>query len=106
MLPLPIAHFACRLTQANASGIQKIAITQSFVYLRSMTDVHDKLTRSYNMSQIKGKDTKPEMVVRRFLFGNGFRYRLHDKRLPGKPDIVLPKYRTALFVHGCFWPWP
>jgi DNA mismatch endonuclease (patch repair protein) len=68
-----------------------------------MTDVHDPQTRSYNMSRIKGKDTKPEMVVRRFLFANGFRYRLHDKRLPGKPDLVLAKYKTAIFVNGCFW---
>ncbi len=69
----------------------------------NMTDVHDPKTRSYNMSRIKGKDTKPEMVVRKFLFANGFRYRLHDKKLPGKPDIVLPKYKTVIFVHGCFW---
>jgi len=68
-----------------------------------MADVHDKATRSYNMSRIKGKDTKPEMIVRRFLHANGFRYRLHVKGLPGKPDIVLPKYRTVIFVHGCFW---
>ncbi len=68
-----------------------------------MTDVHDKATRSYNMSRIKGKDTKPEMIVRRFLHANRFRYRLHVKDLPGKPDIVLPKYRTVIFVHGCFW---
>ena len=68
-----------------------------------MTDVHDTATRSYNMSQIKGKDTKPELIVRRFLFSHGFRYRLHDKKLPGKPDIVLPKYRTVIFVNGCFW---
>jgi DNA mismatch endonuclease (patch repair protein) len=68
-----------------------------------MGDVHDKKTRSYNMSQIKGKNTKPEMLVRKFLHTNGFRYRLHVKNLPGKPDIVLPKYRTVIFVHGCFW---
>jgi len=68
-----------------------------------MADVHDKKTRSYNMSRIKGKDTKPEMLVRKFLHANGFRYRLHVKDLPGKPDIVLPKYRTVIFVHGCFW---
>ena len=55
------------------------------------------------MSQIKGKNTKPEMLVRKFLFSKGFRYRLHVKNLPGKPDIVLPKYKTAIFVHGCFW---
>ncbi|MEI6049415.1 MAG: very short patch repair endonuclease [Bacteroidota bacterium] len=68
-----------------------------------MTDVHNRQTRSYNMSQIKGKDTKPEILVRKFLFSNGFRYTLHDKKLPGKPDIVLPKYKTIIFVHGCFW---
>jgi DNA mismatch endonuclease, patch repair protein len=68
-----------------------------------MADVHDKATRSYNMSQIKGKNTKPEMLVRKFLHANGFRYKLHDKSLPGKPDIVLPKYKTVILVHGCFW---
>jgi DNA mismatch endonuclease (patch repair protein) len=68
-----------------------------------MSDVHDKATRSYNMSQIKGKNTKPEMLVRKFLHAQGFRYKLHDKSLPGKPDIVLPKYKTVIFIHGCFW---
>jgi DNA mismatch endonuclease, patch repair protein len=66
-------------------------------------DVHEPEVRSYNMSQIKGKDTKPEKLVRKFLFSKGFRYRLHVKNLPGKPDIVLPKYKTVIFVHGCFW---
>ena len=68
-----------------------------------MADVHDKATRSYNMSRIKNKGTKPEILVRKFLFANGFRYRLNDKKLPGKPDIVLPKYKTVIFVNGCFW---
>ena len=68
-----------------------------------MTDVHDKVTRSYNMSRIKGTNTKPEMLVRKFLFSKGFRYRINDKKLPGKPDIVLPKYKTVIFVNGCFW---
>lgn len=68
-----------------------------------MADVHDKKTRSFNMSQIKSKDTKPELLVRKFLFANGFRYKLHDKTLSGKPDIILPKYKTVIFVHGCFW---
>lgn len=68
-----------------------------------MTDVHDKKTRSYNMSQIRAKDTKPEIMVRRFLFSHGFRYRLNVKSLPGKPDIVLPKYKTVVFINGCFW---
>ena len=68
-----------------------------------MADKHSKEARSYNMSMIKGKDTKPEMLVRRYLHAQGFRYRLHSKDLPGKPDIVLPKYNTVIFVHGCFW---
>ena len=68
-----------------------------------MVDVHDKKTRSYNMSMIRSKDTKPEILVRKFLFGNGFRYKLYDKTLPGKPDIVFPKYKTVIFIHGCFW---
>ena len=68
-----------------------------------MADVHSKEVRSYNMSQIKGKDTKPEMAVRKFLFANGFRYTLHNTKLPGKPDIVLKKYNTVIFVNGCFW---
>ncbi|HEX6982896.1 MAG TPA: very short patch repair endonuclease [Balneolaceae bacterium] len=68
-----------------------------------MADVHEPEVRSYNMSQVKGKDTKPEMLVRKFLHSNGFRYRLHVKDLPGKPDLVLPKYNSVIFVHGCFW---
>ncbi len=55
------------------------------------------------MSGIRGKNTGPEMLVRRFLFSRAFRYRLHAKALPGKPDLILPKYRAAIFVHGCFW---
>lgn len=68
-----------------------------------MTDVHSKEIRSYNMSKIKGKDTKPEILVRKFLFAEGFRYRLHSKKLPGTPDIVLNEYKTVVFIHGCFW---
>jgi DNA mismatch endonuclease, patch repair protein len=68
-----------------------------------MADVHSKETRSYNMSRIRSKNTKPELLVRQFLHKNGFRYRLHVKDLPGKPDIVLPKYKTVIFIHGCFW---
>lgn len=68
-----------------------------------MADVHTSAQRSYNMSQVKGKNTKPEMLVRRFLHAHGYRYKLHDKALPGKPDIVLPKYKTVIFIHGCFW---
>ena len=72
-------------------------------YLCTMSDVHSKQVRSYNMSQIKGKNTKPEILVRKFLHSNGFRYKLHDKKLPGKPDIVLPKYKTVIEVQGCYW---
>lgn len=59
--------------------------------------------RHYNMSRIRGKDTKPEMIVRQYLWSHGFRYRLNYQRLPGKPDLVLRKYRTCIFVNGCFW---
>ena len=68
-----------------------------------MPDVVDAATRSRMMSGISGKNTKPEIEVRRFLHRMGYRFRVHDRRLPGKPDIVLPKYRTVVFVHGCFW---
>jgi DNA mismatch endonuclease (patch repair protein) len=68
-----------------------------------MADNHSPQVRSYNMSRIRGVNTKPEEVVRKYLHLKGFRYRKNDKRYPGKPDIVLPKYRTIIFVHGCFW---
>ncbi len=68
-----------------------------------MADVHSPETRSFNMSQIKGKNTKPEELVRRYLFSHGYRYRKNVSTLPGKPDIVLPKYKTCIFVNGCFW---
>lgn len=68
-----------------------------------MADVHTPKQRSYNMSRIRNKDTKPEELVRKYLFSQGFRYRKNDVRLPGKPDIVLPKYKTVIFVNGCFW---
>ena len=66
-------------------------------------DVHDNKTRSYNMSCIKGKRTKPEEIVARYLFSQGFRYRRNVRSLPGTPDIVLKKYNTVIFVNGCFW---
>ena len=66
-------------------------------------DSHTTQQRHANMAAIHGKDTKPEMVVRRWLWGHGFRYRLNHPRLPGKPDIVMRKYRTCIFVNGCFW---
>jgi DNA mismatch endonuclease (patch repair protein) len=66
-------------------------------------DVHDKKTRSFNMSMIKGKNTKPEIIVRKYLYQNGYRYRLNYSKLKGKPDIVLSKFKTVIFVNGCFW---
>jgi len=68
-----------------------------------LADVVDPATRSRMMSGIRGKDTKPEMLIRRALHARGFRYRLHCKDLPGKPDLCFPKYRAVIFVHGCFW---
>lgn len=68
-----------------------------------MSDRISTEKRSWNMSQVRSKDTSIEVTVRKYLFHEGFRYRKNDKRLPGKPDVVLPKYRTVIFVHGCFW---
>lgn len=68
-----------------------------------MPDIFDKETRSRIMSKIKGKDTKPELKVRRFLFSKGFRYRKNQKGLPGRPDLVLKKHNSVVFVNGCFW---
>lgn len=68
-----------------------------------MADVVSSEVRSRMMSGIKGKDTKPELTIRRGLHARGFRYRLHDRKLPGRPDLVFPKYRAVIFVHGCFW---
>jgi DNA mismatch endonuclease (patch repair protein) len=68
-----------------------------------VTDVVDAATRSRMMSGIRGKDTKPEMLIRRALHARGLRYRLHVPALPGKPDLVFPRYRAVLFVNGCFW---
>lgn len=68
-----------------------------------MADILTREKRSWNMSRIKGKDTKPELLLRKLLHRRGFRFRLHDKKLAGKPDIVLPRYRTVIFVNGCFW---
>lgn len=68
-----------------------------------MADTKTPAERSENMSRIRSSNTKPEEIVRKYLFRHGFRYRKNDKRYPGKPDIVLPKYRTVIFVNGCFW---
>ena len=68
-----------------------------------MSDIFSSQKRSDIMSKISGKNTKPEILVRKFLFSKGFRYRINVKTLPGKPDIVLPKYKTVIFINGCFW---
>ena len=68
-----------------------------------MADNHSKEVRSLNMSHIRSKNSKPEELVRKYLFSKGFRYRKNVKTLPGCPDIVLPKYKTVIFVNGCFW---
>lgn len=68
-----------------------------------MTDNLTPEKRSWNMSMVKSKDTKPEMRVRKKMHALGYRFRLHDKKLPGHPDIILKKYKTVIFVHGCFW---
>jgi len=69
----------------------------------TISDIYSIDKRSDIMSKVRQEETKPEILIRRFLFSHGFRYRKNDKRYPGKPDIVLPKYRTIIFVHGCFW---
>lgn len=66
-------------------------------------DTVDKTTRSRIMRSVRQKDTEPELLLRKALHGMGFRYRLHDKKLPGSPDLVFPKYKVVIFVHGCFW---
>lgn len=68
-----------------------------------MSDVLSPEQRRRCMSAIKSTDTKPELIVRRYLFSRGLRYRLHAKKLPGTPDLVFPKYRSVVFIHGCFW---
>lgn len=68
-----------------------------------MADVLTSQQRQLNMSRIRGRDTKPEMLIRRGLHARGLRYRLHDRALPGRPDLVFPRYHTAVLIHGCFW---
>lgn len=68
-----------------------------------MADTITSERRSWNMSRIRGRDTQPELQLRSLLHRAGFRFRLHEKKLPGRPDIILPRYRTVIFVHGCFW---
>lgn len=81
----------------------KAAIKREQDDARMSSDEQKQARRSANMAAIHGKDTKPEMVVRRWLWSHGYRYRLNHPRLPGKPDIVMRKYRTCIFVNGCFW---
>lgn len=73
------------------------------LYILHMADKHDSATRSYNMSRIKNKNTQLELWVRKYLFSQGFRYRINVHNLPGSPDIVLSKYKTIVFINGCFW---
>lgn len=68
-----------------------------------MVDFLSPAERSERMSKIRGKNTRPELTLRKALHGAGFRYRLNDRKLPGRPDVVLPRYKTVIFVHGCFW---
>jgi len=74
-----------------------------FILLPLNMDIWDKKKRSECMSKIRSKNTKPEMALRKALFARGFRYRVNDTKLPGKPDIVIPKYKSVIFLHGCFW---
>lgn len=69
----------------------------------NISDIFSKEKRSGIMSKIRSNETKPEIIIRKYLFSKGFRYRKNDSRYPGKPDIVLPKYKTIIFIHGCFW---
>jgi len=81
----------------------KLDAIHAFGAKHEATDVLTPEQRRLVMSRIRGKNTRPEMLVRRGLYGRGFRYRLHAKDIPGKPDMVFPRYRAVIFVHGCFW---
>lgn len=81
----------------------RTSFSRSRAWVRCMVDNRTEASRSALMSRIGGKNTAPELVVRKLLHSLGFRFRLHARELPGKPDIVLPRFRTAVFVHGCFW---
>lgn len=90
-----------KTTQLNLLVSEKVcifALNETLMFMNNTTEI-----RSKNMAAIKGKDTKPEIIVRKFLWANGFRYRLNHPRLPGKPDVVLLRYRTCIFINGCFW---
>ena len=106
---LPQSHFGLPRQNALADfafdcfSFNFLSATLNFCYNYFMVDHLTKEMRSWNMSRIRSKNTKPEMIVRSLLHRMGYRFRLHRRDLPGKPDIVLPKYRTVVFVHGCFW---
>ena len=117
-LPLIVLHEVLHKTHAVASTGELALIC--FEYIKycavferqmpaslfgpiAMTDVHSAEIRSKNMMAIKSKNSQPELIVRRLLHAKGFRYRLHNKLLPGKPDLIFKKYNAVLFVHGCFW---
>ena len=87
----------------ECSGKKSISPSQSTLRSDPLADVLTTEQRRLNMSRVRGRDTKPEMVIRRGLHARGLRFRLHCKDLPGRPDLVFPKYRTVVFVHGCFW---
>lgn len=98
MIP-PLGHKKTR------SGLRKPSLGQNEI-ATNQADRRDRLTkqrRSWNMSRIRGKNTAPEIRVRSLLHGLGFRFRLHGRKLPGRPDVVLAKHKTVIFVHGCFW---
>lgn len=103
------ASTTCAWTAQRFGGMEENSAVgrQTILYLRfnrgKSMDVFGKQQRSVIMSKIRSKDTKPELFVRKILFGAGYRYRLHPQKLPGKPDIVLRKHKTVIFVHGCFW---
>lgn len=84
-------------------GGMSVIVFSNYSLISSMVDVFSKEKRSEIMSKIRSKNTRPELCVRKFVFSQGFRYRLHRNDLPGNPDLVFPKYRTIVFVHGCFW---
>ena len=101
-----LRHFFCPYNQAilYIKRIFSLFICANNNYLKPLImDIVDKRTRSRMMAGIRGKNTKPELMIRKALFREGFRYRLHVRNLPGKPDLVLPRYNTIVFVHGCFW---
>lgn len=85
------------------SSAEIISIRINFLDSKCMADNHSKEVRSMNMSHIRSTNTKPEEIVRKYLFSKGLRYRKNVRSLPGKPDIVLRKYKTVIFVNGCFW---